>query len=403
VARFDEIRLDQAEFRLLRELFNEHCGILFGPETRPVIERRLRDRLAALGLASFGEYYQLLRFDERGRAEIDEAVDLVTINETYFFREAYQLRAYKDEILPALRALPSPRERLSVWSAGCSTGEEVYSIAIATRESNLFRSGAVRVFGSDISRRCVAHARRGVYGPSAFRATTSEQRRRWFVERPDGSHVADDMRAMCQFGHLNLLDVPRTTVVGRVDVIFCRNVLIYFDDVSRRRVIDMFYDRLLPGGYLLLGHSESLLNISTAFELVHLREDLVYRKPQSSGARFFATGDSYRREATISMGPAATPYPGPAKPGPTLPPLPAAPRTGSSARPIPVPAPSEPGRRVTAHTTVRGVGGPLPAEIAALIAESAAAEGAAGPRPPSAPALPEGPPDPPGKLPRPSR
>ncbi|MFT3768494.1 MAG: CheR family methyltransferase [Minicystis sp.] len=382
VPRFDEIRLDQAEFRLLRELFNEHCGILFGPEARPVIERRLRDRLAALGLASFGEYYQLLRFDDRGRAEIDEAVDLITINETYFFREAYQLRAYKDEILPALRQAPAPRERLSVWSAGCSTGEEVYSIAICTRESGLFQGKSVRVFGSDISRRCVTHARRGVYGASAFRATAPEQRKRWFVERPDGMHVADDLRSMCQFGHLNLLDVPRTSVVGRVDVIFCRNVLIYFDDVSRRRVIDMFYDRLLPGGYLLLGHSESLLNVSTAFELVHLREDLVYRKPQSSGARFFATGDPFRRDPT---------QPIPAVPAPS--------RPGATGRPVPVPAPSDPALRRPGHTTSRGLGGPLPPEIAALIAEANAAEARAN-HAGSAPPAPEPPPDLPGKPPR---
>src|SRR3954447_11014409 len=139
-----------------------------------LVERRLRDRLAALGLSSFAEYYQLLRFDERGRAELDEAIDLVTINETYFFRESYQLRAFKDEILTAFRAPPQSRERLSVWSAGCSTGEEVYSIAMATRESGLFPGRAVRVFGSDISRRCVAHARRGVYGPSSFRTLPSE-------------------------------------------------------------------------------------------------------------------------------------------------------------------------------------------------------------------------------------
>jgi chemotaxis protein methyltransferase CheR len=301
VARSDDVHLDLAEFRLLRELFNEHCGLVFGPETRLVMERRLRDRVAALGLSSFGEYYQHLRFDERGRAELEEAIDLVTINETYFFREAYQLRAYKDEILPALRTAPHTRERLSVWSAGCSTGDEVYSIAILTRESGLFPGRSVRIFGSDISRRCLAHARRGVYGPSAFRAMPTELRRRYFVERSDGTHVADELRGICQFGHLNLLDTPRSSVVGRVDVIFCRNVLIYFDDAARRRVIEMFYDRLLPGGYLLLGHSESLLNVTTAFELVHLREDLVYRKPVSS-SRFWSSGDFFRRGSELDAG-----------------------------------------------------------------------------------------------------
>ena len=94
--------------------------------------------------------------------------------------------------------------------------------------------------------------------------------------------MVDELRALCQFGHLNLLDSSRAAVVGRVDVIFCRNVLIYLDEESRRRVIDIFYERLLPGGFLLLGHSESLLNVTTAFELVHLREDLVYRKPAAT-------------------------------------------------------------------------------------------------------------------------
>jgi chemotaxis protein methyltransferase CheR len=278
VLRPDEIRLDTPEFRLLRELFNESCGIAFGADARPVVERRLRERLGALGLSSFGEYYQFLRFHERGRTELEEAIDAVTINETYFFREAYQLRAYRQEILPNL----PDAGRLNVWSAGCSTGEEVYTIAMVTRESGLLDEGAFRIFGSDISRRCVAAARRGVYGLSSFRATPPEARRRWFVERDDGMHIADDLRPPCHFGHLNLLDATRAVVVGRVDVIFCRNVLIYFDDHSRRRVIDMFYDRLQPGGYLLLGHSESLLNLSTAFELVHLKDDLVYRKPLSA-------------------------------------------------------------------------------------------------------------------------
>jgi chemotaxis protein methyltransferase CheR len=278
----DQIRLDATEFRLLRDLFNQHSGIQLGPEAKAVMERRLRERLDVLGISSFGEYYQLLRSHARGRAELEEAIDLITINETYFFREEYQLRALKQEILPILFKGPNERKRVSIWSAGCSTGEEVYSIAVAAHESSIASGREVRIFGSDISRRCVAAARRGVYGPSAFRATAPDLRRRYFIDKPDGAHVIDEIRAMCQFGQLNLLDSSRSAIVGRVDVIFCRNVLIYFDDASRRRVIETFYERLTPGGFLLLGHSESLLNVSTAFELVHLREDLVYRKPEKS-------------------------------------------------------------------------------------------------------------------------
>lgn len=304
----EDIRLEPAEFRLLRELFNAHAGLVFSPETRIVLERRLRDRVAALGLASFSEYYQYLGYDDRGRAELEEALDLVTVNETYFMREAYQLRAFKDQILPALRDSPKGRERLSVWSAGCSTGEEVYSVALLVRESGLFPGRSVRVFGTDISRRVLVHARRGVYAQSSFRAMPPDLRRRYFRESREGAHVVDDLRSICQFGHLNLLDTPRSTIVGRVDVIFCRNVLIYFDDATRRRVIETFYERLLPGGYLLLGHSESLLNVSTAFELVHLREDLVYRKP-TTGIRIFPSSESRSAQAPsasqVSQAPSA--------------------------------------------------------------------------------------------------
>ncbi|MBK8258384.1 MAG: protein-glutamate O-methyltransferase CheR [Polyangiaceae bacterium] len=283
----EDLKLEADEYRLLREIINKHSGIYFSIDSRAILERKLRERLVAQRFTSFGEYCQFLRSD-KGKAELDEAVDLVTVNETYFFREDYQLRCFQSEILPDVARDIGHRGRLSVWSAGCSTGEEVYTIAALIKESGLFTQGEVRIFGSDISRRCVAAARRGVYGPSSFRQTPSELRRRYFVERADGVHVGDELRALCNFGQLNLVNPERAAVVGRVQVIFCRNVLIYFDNASRRRVIEMFYERLLPGGYLMLGHSESLLNVSTAFELVHLREDLVYRKPVTMGGRHTA-------------------------------------------------------------------------------------------------------------------
>ena len=280
--RSEDVRLRPDEFRLLRDLINGYAGIYFGDEAQSVLERRLRDRLSAWGHKSFGEYYQFLKFSAQGGVELDDAVDLLTTNETYFFREDYQLRAFRDEVLPRLSlegGTSGPRRRLSIWSAGCSTGEEVYTLAILIAETGLFGSWDVRVYGSDISKRCVAAARRGIYGPSAFRVISPEIKKQYFTDAVDGCHVIDRIRADCNFGHLNLMDSERVRVVGRVDAIFCRNVLIYFDQRSRKKVIDMFYERLLPGGFLFLGHSESLLNVSTAFELVHLSEDLVYRKP----------------------------------------------------------------------------------------------------------------------------
>ena len=171
---------------------------------------------------------------------------------------------------------------MSIWSAGCSTGEEVYTIAMIIAGSGLFEGWDVRVFGNDIARNVLQTARRAVYGPSSFRSMPSSYEH-YLIETPEGRQVDPRIRAMCHFGHLNLLEHQRSAIVGRVDVVLCRNVLIYFDSESRSNVIETFYERLSPGGYLLLGHSESLLNVSTAFELVHLDRDLVYRRPVESG------------------------------------------------------------------------------------------------------------------------
>jgi chemotaxis protein methyltransferase CheR len=282
VARFsirDDIPLKPEEFRLLRDIFSARIGVQFGTESRFAMERRLRERLAILKLTTFAEYYQYLRFHPLAPAEWEEAIELLTTNETYFFREDYQLRSFRAEVLPALAALAKTRKRVSIWSAGCSTGEEVYTVAILLVESGLFHGWDVRVYGSDISKRCVAAARRGVYGAAAFRAMPEDLKRRYFTEKSDGLYVHERIRALCHFGQMNLLDEEKARLLGRADAVFCRNVLIYFDAYARKRVIDIFHERLYPGGVLLLGHSESLLNVSTAFELLHLREDLVYRKP----------------------------------------------------------------------------------------------------------------------------
>lgn len=274
------------EYRLLRDLVSERLGIWFGPEQRSSLERRLRERLTVRGLGSYGDYYQLLKYSPLSNEEWEEAAELLTTHETYFFREDYQLRAFKNELLPMLEQRARSRRRLQIWSAGCSTGEEAYTIAMIVLESGLFDGWEIRVYGSDLSKRCIASARRGVYGPTSFRATPDEAKKSWFVAQPgsEALGVSAEARSLCHFAQMNLLDEERTHLVGRCDVIFCRNVLIYFDAPSRKRVIEMFHERLVPGGVLLLGHAESLLNVSTAFELIHLKEDLVYGKPTASVA-----------------------------------------------------------------------------------------------------------------------
>ncbi|MBN2194330.1 MAG: protein-glutamate O-methyltransferase CheR [Polyangiaceae bacterium] len=275
-------RLRAEEFRLLRDLVNERFGLHFDDEAVLSFERRLGERVIALDLAGFEDYYSYLRFNPNGAAELEETVEALTTNETYFFRQEYQLRCFRNEVLSRLADENRVRRRLAIWSAGCSTGEEAYTIAMLVHESGLFSGWDVRVVGSDISRRSIAIARRGIYRGASFRAIPAAVRGEYFYETPEGDQVVDYIRKMCHFGQLNLLDGARAAIVGRVDAVFCRNVLIYFDSRSRRQVIDNLYERLVPGGYLMLGHSESLLNVSTAFELVHLREDLVYRKPPAA-------------------------------------------------------------------------------------------------------------------------
>ena len=272
-------RLTSEEFSLLRDVVYEHAGLSFDGDAMFLFDRRLGERIEALGLSSFNDYYKYIRFNARGQTELDEAIERLTTKETYFFRQEYQLRSFANELLPRLATQNTDSKRLCIWSAGCSTGEEVYTLAMLVCDSALFEGWEVRIIGSDICKSSVATARRGVYQATSFRVTSDSIQARHFRQESDGMHVVDRVKRLCHFGQLNLLDSGRACMVGRVDVVFCRNVLIYFDLGSRRRVIDTLLERLLPGGYLLLGHSESLLNLSTAFELVHLREDLVYRKP----------------------------------------------------------------------------------------------------------------------------
>ena len=289
VARAGDIPLKPEEYRLLRDLVSERLGLFFGPELRSSLERRLRDRLVVRGLSSFTDYYQLLKYSPLGAEEWEEAAELLTTHETYFFREDYQLRAFQQEILPVLAK--KERKRIQIWSAGCSTGEEAYTIAMLILDSGLFEPLAdweIRVHGSDLSKKCIAAARRGMYGGSSFRVTEAEAKSRWFVPslaEEGKSGVAQTARSLCHFAQMNLLDLERTSLVGKCDVIFCRNVVLYFDAAARKRVIDMFYEQLVPGGVLLLGHAESLLNVSTAFELLHLKEDLVYKKPNAASQK----------------------------------------------------------------------------------------------------------------------
>jgi chemotaxis protein methyltransferase CheR len=274
------------EFRLLRDLVYDHCGILVRDDMKFVMERRLWPRLEALGLEDYGAYHRYLRYDTHRKAELEGAIEALTTNETYFFREPLQLRAFSEELLPLLAARNERTRRLRIWSAGCASGEEAYTIAMLVKSSGLFDPGwDVEVYGTDISKRVLATARKAEFGPSSMRATPPDLALRFFDPvPPNRKKVKEEIRALVSFGHLNLLDAEMSQLVSRMDVIFCRNVMIYFDPPARRRVLKVFYEKLHEGGYLLLGHSESLISLTADFELVHLKNDLVYRRPPRGAA-----------------------------------------------------------------------------------------------------------------------
>lgn len=283
------IKLEETEFRLMRDLINNYCGIFFEDNSAYLLEKRLQLRLQEHHFRSFREYYYYLIYDKNKDVELTNIVDILTTNETYFFREPNQLRAFIDEVLPEIKERKNSKniKKLRVWSAGCSSGEEPYSLAMLILESGHFWDWQVEIFASDISNRVLHTARKGVYAKASFRMTEQKYIDKYFENLDHGRYkVVDRVKKLVNFGHLNLFDSTMLCLIGKFDVIICRNVIIYFDLEAKKKVISSFYDRLDNGGFLLLGHAESLMGVSAAFILKHLRNDMVYQKALSEFTYF---------------------------------------------------------------------------------------------------------------------
>jgi chemotaxis protein methyltransferase CheR len=286
-----DIPLPDEEFRLLRDLVYQHCGLYFHEENRYLLEKRLSKRVQQLQLKNFKDYYYLLRYSPQRENELTEVVNTLTTNETYFFREDFQLKTFVREILPEIRAQKEQEgeRRLRIWSAGCSSGEEPYTLAMLLLDMPAFQGWQIEIIGTDISQRVLNLARKGVYGTSSFRTTDDDYLRRFFVEYEGKYKIVDRVKNLVTISHLNLFDTTKVSLLGKMDVVFCRNVIIYFDANGKKRVIDTFYQRLRPDGFLLLGHSESLMNITNQFSLRHFTHDMVYQRPPV-GASLFPEG-----------------------------------------------------------------------------------------------------------------
>jgi len=281
----DIVDLPDDVFRLLRDYIKNYCGMYFDDNSKYLIERRLSRRVRMHQFKTFKDYYHFITYDRRRDEELVEVIDTLTTNETYFFREEAQLRAFTDEIAPEIAAGKERGRPFRIWSAGCSTGEEPYTIAMLLMEKGYDSRFEIEITGSDINQKVLTSARRGIYKRGSFRTTDEAFLRKYFKEDAPGTFkIADEVKKYVSFSYLNLFDPYKLSFLKEFDVIFCRNVIIYFDIGSKKKLIDTFYSKLAPGGYLLLGHAESLMNISTAFELVHLKNDMVYQRPAQKAA-----------------------------------------------------------------------------------------------------------------------
>jgi chemotaxis protein methyltransferase CheR len=277
-----DAELSEEEFRLLRDFVHERFGLYFDQSQRASLRSRLAPRLALLGLLSFEDYYRYLRFAPERAAEQQRMVSHLTNNETYFFREQPQLGVFANQVLRAIkdRRSRAGERRLHVLSAGCSTGEEPLTLAMILFDSGQFFWGwDVRVTGLDVDEAALEKARRGVYHQNSLRAVTPALLERHFAKDGAGVRVRDPIRKAVSFRAGNLLDPESYEGLGPLDVIFCRNVLIYFSDGAVQRAVSTFHDALAPGGYLFLGHAESLARVASAFLPIRFQGAIVYQRP----------------------------------------------------------------------------------------------------------------------------
>jgi chemotaxis protein methyltransferase CheR len=270
--------VEAADWKLLTDLIQTRFGLSFQGPRREILDSRLRPRLKELRLGSLREYYLFLRFHPEREVEFTRLASLITNNETYFFRETHQFNILIRHVLPPLK--PSLKERpLKILCAGCSSGEEAYSMVIAFQNAGLELAGiSWEIDAHDVDPERIAKGREAVYDQSSLRACDQEAQRRYFTPSGGRYQLKERYRRGVRFFQTNLVAPNGMLGWAVFDVVLCRNMLIYFGDSAFESVIDLFARSLRPGGYLLLGHSESLLDRRTPFIPVLLDDGVVYRK-----------------------------------------------------------------------------------------------------------------------------
>jgi len=268
----------------IRDLVYQVAGI-FQPDNKlRFLEDRCLKRMKAVGATTLREYYECLTIKPIRQAELVSLLNEITIGETSFFRNQPQLDAVRNVVVPHILQARSnlPLHHLRIWSAGCSTGEEPHTLSMMMLEelSGRLKGWTFEIVATDLNERSVAHAKQGIYGTYSTRNLTAYYRQKYFVATGENLQVTAEVKSHVAFSRVNLLDDMRMAFMKGFDLIMCCNVLIYFDVLSKRRVIQHFYNNLLPHGYLFLGHSESLYGVSEDFRLVHLPSATAYVKSE---------------------------------------------------------------------------------------------------------------------------
>lgn len=263
-------------------LIYQRTGLHYEPGKKYYVEKRLARRVERLGLDSFNAYYMLLKFSDSA-SEFERLINDLTVNETYFFRDFPQLRLFAEDVLQQVirEKKKSGDNRIKIWSAACSTGEEPYTLAIILQEMlDDPEQWDLHIIASDINTDVLQSARVGLYDSRSVRDVPSEYFAKYFSASGGKFLIHTEIKRRIQFRKINLMDSQTLKEITGCDFIFCRNVLIYFDDHSRKKVLDDFYHSLNPGGYLFLGHSESVGRISSAYKPQRIGDTIVYSRPR---------------------------------------------------------------------------------------------------------------------------
>lgn len=271
--------ITDADFLKFRDFFYRKTGIHFDEGKRYFVDKRLIERMEATGADSFRSYFVGLRF-ESGSSELQALVNAMTVNETYFFREAYQFDCMVNHLLDEIVRHRPRGSRVRIWSVPSSTGEEPYSIAIYLLERwPRIDDYEVEILSSDIDTRVIEAARIGVYSARSVANLPAAYLRKYFRRHGDDWQITRDLVESVEFSQVNLTEAGDTRRFRDIDLIFCRNLLIYFDDLSRRVAAEAMYDAMSPGGFICLGHSESMSRISSLFQMRRFPDALVHQKP----------------------------------------------------------------------------------------------------------------------------